>query len=263
MLTKEDVSSRESDLSHTYKIIIRPSEDDLILDRQTYDKEILQSEITKDAYSKIINDAEKVISDSWIKKRKYESIKVPLWVYGVFCCGLLCFVLYMLLMFYSSRRKNGKALRIAAIIFASLGCAITFSLSLFNLVRKITKGKTLDDFIYEDLTAFCDNINKTISKNLMFRFNKEEKYLECFVKNLTGIKKKFNFDKIDSSHGSEKRNVISNDVVNQDLNGILEDNTERKFTVSNDNSSEIKLHHGRAMTFNEMNYRKFKKPKND
>lgn len=263
MLTKEDVSSHDSELSNSYKIIIRPSEDDLILDRQTYDKEILQKEISKDAYSKIINDAEKVISDSWIKKRKYETIRVPLWVYGVFCCGLLCFILYMLLMFYSSRRKNGKALRIAAIIFASLGCGITFSLSVFNLFRKITKGKTLDDFIYEDLTAFCDNINKTISQNLMFRFNKEEKYLECFVKNVSGIKKKFDFDKIESSHESDKRNVISDDVAGAEIKSILDDNTDRKLTVSNDNSSEIKIHHGRAMTFNEMNYRKFRKPKND
>ena len=55
MLTKEDVSSHDSELSNSYKIIIRPSEDDLILDRQTYDKEILQKEISKDAYSKIID----------------------------------------------------------------------------------------------------------------------------------------------------------------------------------------------------------------
>lgn len=228
---KKNIDDSFFNMENCYKISVHLSKDDLIFDRGTYDKDILKNDISKQDYDNIINEAEKIISSCWIKKRKYEEIKTPNWIYMLFLSSLICFIIYMFLLFYSSRRKNGKALMILSIIFAIFGCIIAAMIVIYNLLRQITKQKNLEDFIAKDLNQFCKMINKKISNNLLFQFNKVEKSLECFVKNV--IKKQdFEWEPLSESSQAERKNIGTNNIYNTESKSLNEDYTNRKINSS-------------------------------
>lgn len=257
---KKKVNDSFSNLENCYKISVCMSKDDLIFDRGTYDKNILENELSSQDYDNIINEAEKIISSCWIKKRKHETIKTPNWIYMLFLSSLICFIIYMFLLFYSSRRKNGKTLKILSIIFAIFGCVISAMIVAYNLLRPITKQKNLDDFISEDLNQFCKMINTKLSTNLLFKYNKTEKSLECYVKNVIK-KKELELEPLSESSRGERKGT--NDVYNTESKSFNEDYTDRKLNSSegNDNNGPWHIRSRTLSTFNYLN--NFKKQKKE
>ena len=162
-------------------ITITQSNNDYIFKRNTYDPSLLSNHITKTDYNKIIDNAEKVISQSMISKRKYEEIKVPRFVYVLFFSAIVSFIIYMLTLYYAPRRSNGKTLYTISIIFAVIGICIAIGLSLYNICRKIRTGKDLNDFVECDLNLFFGKVNENISHNVKFQYNKDKKVIECVV----------------------------------------------------------------------------------
>jgi hypothetical protein len=167
-------------LPHQTITIPQPN-NDYIFTRNTYNPHVLSPYITKTDYNKIIDNAEKVISQSMISKRKYEEVKVPRFVYILFFTAITSFIIYMLTLYYAPRRSNGKTLYTISIIFAVIGICIAIALSVYNICRKIRSGKDLNDFVESDLNLFFGKVNESGSRNVKFQYNKYKKVIECVV----------------------------------------------------------------------------------
>ena len=48
---------------------------------------------------------------------------------------------------------------------------------LFNLLKRKTYGKTIDDFIYDQLTKYFERIQNQLSENVHFKYDKKKKAL--------------------------------------------------------------------------------------
>ena len=155
---------------HHQVITIPQPNNDYIFTRNTYNPHLLSPYITKTDYNKIIDNAEKVISQSMISKRKYEEVKVPRFVYILFFSAIISFIIYMLTLYYAPRRSNGKTLYTVSIIFAVIGICIAIGLSVYNICRKIRSGKDLNDFVESDLNLFFGKVNENGSPNVKFQY---------------------------------------------------------------------------------------------
>ncbi len=79
-------------------------------------------------------------------------------------------------------KKNNKTLYYISIVFVILGIIFLIIVEIFNVIKKVEKGKTLNDFIIQDMKKFCKNVNEKINKNLNFYYDGNEEILICEVK---------------------------------------------------------------------------------
>ena len=206
-------------------ITIPQPNNDYIFTRNTYNSQLLSPYITKTDYNKIIDNAEKVISQSMISKRKYEEVKVPRFVYILFFTAIISFIIYMLTLYYAPRRSNGKTLYTISIIFAVIGICIAIGLSVYNICRKIRSGKDLNDFVESDLKLFFGKVNESGSRNVKFQYNKDKKVIECVVyKEYSDVDGKWNGNKGNNAKRvlmTETASLMGNDGKRMDKSESL------------------------------------------
>lgn len=164
---------------NTIQLKLEP--ENYFLPHNVYDSDILGDYISKTEFESLISDADKVISLSWISKRKYDRLVIPKWIYVLSFLSAVCFVAYLLLMYFAPRHANGITLYYVGIGFCAVGIIIAVALSIYNFAKKVTVGKDLEVFICEGLEGWCNNINKSINENIAFSYDKDEKVLICLV----------------------------------------------------------------------------------
>lgn len=218
-----------------YKIVEIKLEDGMTcLQQGTYNEALMSSIISHEEYDRIINDSEIVISDSWIKKRKYEKVRVPKVVYLISVLVVIITIVGLIIQFYSARRKNGNTLYTTVICLTVISLIIPCGLSIYNMFRKLTVFKPLDSFIAENLGGFFKIVNRKYAPDLYFDYDNETSSVICYVK----------------SDDSEIR-PIKHDPINTEEKALMESFDGRNHNRSN--SSKI----NRASTFT-VNHKKSK-----
>ena len=168
---------------NTKKIRIEKSDEDFFLVHDTYEPSYLSNLITRKEYDDIITEAEKIMCYSSIKKQQYEKIEINLWTNLLLFLAIVFFILFMIFLSIAPReKKNNKTLYYISIVFVILGIIFLIIVEVFNIVKKVEKGKTLNDFIIQDMKKFCKNVNEKINKNLNFYYDGNEEILICEVK---------------------------------------------------------------------------------
>lgn len=178
MINREDSNTKRKVKN---KILLKLEQENYFLPHNAYDNDILSEYISKSEFEALITDADKVISLSWISKRKYDRLKIPILVYGLALLSAICFVVYLILMYFAPTSENGLSLYYIGLGFCIVGILIASGLSVYNFLKKVTIGKDLDVFVCEGLEKWCRETNKTINENIGFVYNKEDKTLECMV----------------------------------------------------------------------------------
>ena len=229
-----------------YQVITIPQpNNDYIFTRNTYNPHLLSPYITKTDYNKIIDNAEKVISQSMISKRKYEEVKVPRFVYILFFSAIISFIIYMLTLYYAPRRSNGKTLYTISIIFAVIGICIAIGLSVYNICRKIRSGKDLNDFVESDLNLFFGKVNENGSRNVKFQYNKDKKVIECVVYNKDDMEGKWNMNR-----GNNGKRVLMTETAS--LMGNDGKRMDKSESLKGESGSEVERDLNRDREYDKM-----------
>ena len=91
--------------------------------------------------------------------------------------SLIFLIIFFIVLYYGPRYENGKTLNWISIIFGICSLLIILILMLFNLLKRKTYGKTIDDFIYDQLTKYFERIQNQLSENIHFKYDKKKKAL--------------------------------------------------------------------------------------
>ena len=167
---------------NSQQIIIKlDSEEIFFFEHNTYNPLLLSEIITRKKYDEIINGAEKVLCEAFVKKEKYEKIYINVFIYIIYVFIIILFFIYFLLLYFSIRKKNGKKYLKSGLIIAFVGLLLLLFLFLYNILRKQTLGKATEEFVIQDLDNYCLNINKNINENIKFFYNKFNKTLVCEI----------------------------------------------------------------------------------
>ena len=165
------------------KIRIEKGDEDFFLVHDTYEPSYLSNLITRKQYDDIITEAEKIMCFSAIKKQQFEKVEINLWINLLLILTIFLFILFIIFLSTAPRqKKHNKTLYYFSIGFVSLGIFILIIVEIYNNVKKIERGKTLNDFIIKDMKKYCKNVNKNINKNLSFYYDRDEEILICEVK---------------------------------------------------------------------------------
>ena len=230
---------------NSQQIIIKLDPNEIFFfEHNTYNPLLLSEIITRKKYDKIINDAEKVLCEAFVKKEKYEKIYINAIIYILYVLILILFFIYFILLYFSIRKKNGKKYLKIGLFMAIIGLLLLISLFLYNILRKHTLGKLTEEFVIQDLDNYCLNINKNLNEKIKFFYNKFNKTLVCEIL-ITKINNnsliESNKNKISTNNNFNEisiNNKINNSEIFQNSEKIL--STERNLsTNTNDNFNQI------------------------
>lgn len=163
------------------RIVVQSREQSYTFDKGTYREDYLRHIISKSEYEKIIQEASKLMGQSWTKKRLNDQIKLPTFVIVLSVICLVLTLIYMILIYLSTGYQDGSALLATSIACVSVASIIAFGLSVYNFCRKINKFKSLEEIIKEDLDAYFENINLKYEGLLYFNFNSTHRWIECNI----------------------------------------------------------------------------------
>ncbi len=156
---------------------IPKSEEIFYFEHSVYDNAQLGQFITKENFDYILTEAEKIVCDCTVRKEKYERLSIKSWVYILGIASIISFIIFFIILYYGPRYENGKTLNWISISFGIFALLIILALMLFNLLKRKTYGKTIDDFIYEQLTKYFARIQNQLSENIYFKYDKKKKAL--------------------------------------------------------------------------------------
>lgn len=178
-------------------IIIKGKEQIYTFEKNTYKEDLLSDiydknrvQLTRQVYDEIIEKAAKTMGNSWSNKRANDQIKISGEVIFLSILAVVLTIAYMVTMYTSTTAKNGTALFVISIICISFASAIVIFLSIYNFCRKITKFRSLDVMIKEDMDKYFSELNIDYSGKLEFKYNSEKMQIELTA--LNKPKKKIN-----------------------------------------------------------------------
>lgn len=163
------------------KIVIQSKEQTYNFEKDSYREEILSQCINKNNFDIIINEASKLLGHCWTKKRINDQIKLPKPVIILAAIAVVLTILYMILLYLSASSANGQVLLAISIFSVSIGGLIAFGLSIYNFCREISKFKSLDEIIKEDLDKYFYDVNKKYEGLLQFIYIPESRWIECNI----------------------------------------------------------------------------------
>lgn len=164
----------------------------LQFDKLTYKKKILKKYLSQKDFYNILLRGDRRLARAHKVKKDYEKVKLDGYVYFLSICSIVFFIFLMALLYYAPRHESGFILQMVAVIMAFLGVLFLFLLEFLNIKRPLKEGKTLEDFYYYPVIAYCQEINMEVNKNLFFEFCDEEKCIKIHVKCSEKEKEKFN-----------------------------------------------------------------------
>ena len=158
------------------ELVIPKSEEIFYFEHNVYNSQ-LEDYITRENFDFILTEAEKVVCKCNVEKEKYEKLSIKNFVYIFGLLSLISFIIYFIILYYGSRYKNGKTLYLISIYFGSFAILLILVLIFYNILKKITHGKTIDDLIYEYLFEYFNRIQSQLNENISFRYDKNKKSL--------------------------------------------------------------------------------------
>lgn len=162
---------------HYYlELEIPKSEEIFYFDHNVYNSQ-LSDYITRENFDFILTEAEKVVCKCTVEKEKYEKISIKTFVYIFGLLSLISFLIFFIILYYGPRYKNGKTLYKISIYFGSFAILLLFILFFYNIMKKITHGKTIDDLIYDYLFEYFNRIKNQLNQNISFKYDKDKKSL--------------------------------------------------------------------------------------
>ena len=189
-MKKQKQNERELNLHESIKKIrIDKSDEDFFLLHDTYEPLLLSKYINRKDYDNIITEAEKIMCFSAIKKQKFEKVEISFIIYVVLFFTLFLFILFLIVLWIAVRNKKYyKILYYFSIGILSFGILLLIIVEFYNNLKKIEKGKTLNDFIVKDMSVFCKKINEKINKNINFYYDDVDEIFICEVKTNEDVK---------------------------------------------------------------------------
>jgi len=188
--------------------------------KSSYSERFLIHLISKKNYDAIIESVSKVLSSSWMKKRENDKISLPPFVTILAVIAVICALLYLILIYYSTTVQRGDALMIVSMVCVVLSMGIAFTLSIYNFSRKIGTFKTIQDIIKEDINEVLKSANEQ-NKNLNFQFNSEENYLDIKILEVNSdfVNWKPDDDIVIEDKNVEEKQKVNNIQFNQSQKG--------------------------------------------
>lgn len=139
--------------------------------------------ITKEKFNKIIDKANIIISDSKIKKSKYDKVEINKYIYLLFILTLIFIIIYIFLFYYSPRsEKNQNKLKICGMVFFSLSIFILFFIGTINFRSTINGDRPLYEFYKYEMIDYIKNLNIFWKDKIIFSLDETTKDLICNVK---------------------------------------------------------------------------------
>ena len=166
-----------NDQKYYSELEIPKSEEIFYFEHSVYDNAQLGQFITKENFDYILTEAEKIVCDCTVRKEKYERLSIKSWVYILGIASIISFIIFFIILYNGPRYENGKTLNWISISFGIFALLIILALMLFNLLKRKTYGKTIDDFIYDQLTKYFARIQNQLSENIYFKYDKKKKAL--------------------------------------------------------------------------------------
>ena len=123
------------------ELVIPKSEEIFYFEHNVYNSQ-LEDYITRENFDFILTEAEKVVCKCNVEKEKYEKLSIKNFVYIFGLLSLISFIIYFIILYYGSRYKNGKTLYLISIYFGSFAILLILVLIFYNILKKITHGKT-------------------------------------------------------------------------------------------------------------------------
>ena len=166
-----------NDQKYYSELEIPKSEEIFYFEHSVYDNSQLGQFITKENFDYVLTEAEKIVCDCTVRKEKYERLSIKSWIYLLGIVSVISLIIFFIVLYYGPRHENGKTLNWISISFGIFSLLIILILMLFNLLKRKTYGKTIDDFIYEQLTKYFERIQNQLSENIHFKYDKKKKAL--------------------------------------------------------------------------------------
>jgi len=159
------------------KLEIPQSDEIFYFDHDVYDESILGSLIPKENFNYILTECEKVVCQSHVKKENFDKQELKTWIYVFGVVILVIFLIFLIILYYSPRYKEGKNLYKISIGFALSGIFIIIILLLYNVFKSKRVGKDIDDFVSEDLEIYLSSIQKQLHHGIKFNYDKKRRMI--------------------------------------------------------------------------------------
>lgn len=172
----------EANGNYTWQKICIKITDRIKFTKNTYREDLLKYIIKQNEYDKIIAKGDKVLYSCWSKKKEYEKINIPIFIYIFFILLVILSILQITLVIVARDHENGLLIGKLSFALAFLIMLGTIILALYNFLKKPTHDKTFRAYFLESLPKFCDGINKEISKNIRFYYDNQAAALVCEFK---------------------------------------------------------------------------------
>ena len=158
------------------QIKIPQSEEIFYFDHDVYDEKILGPFITKENFDYILTECEKVVCMSHIKKAKFEKQIIKKWIYIFVIISIIIFLIFLLILYYIPRYNNTKTLYYIAFSCGIFGYICLFIIIFYNIFKKKVIGKSIEDFVYEEVTNYFKSVNNNIEE-ISFKYDKKRKMI--------------------------------------------------------------------------------------
>jgi hypothetical protein len=143
---------------------------------KVYREEALSGLLSKSDLDIILNEANKLICEAFIKKKENDDIKLPRFLVLITIASVLLGIAYVGLLIiailYKQDDEHGRKI---IIYFATIcllsSTTIIFLLSIYNYCRTNKNFKTIQAYIEEDLNFFFENLNKRYEDVLNFSYD--------------------------------------------------------------------------------------------
>ena len=113
---------------------------------------------------------------SHIKKAKYEKQIIKKWIYIFVIISIIIFLIFLLILYYIPRYNNTKTLYYIAFSCGIFGYICLFIIIFYNIFKKKIIGKSIEDFVYEEVTNYFKSVNNNIEE-ISFKYDKKRKMI--------------------------------------------------------------------------------------
>ena len=228
-------TDKEKRLKNTpERIYIKANLQNYTFPKETYNERFISHLIHKKDYDFIIENASKILSQAWMKKRDNDKIALPPFVTFLSIISVILTIVYMILIYYSTTIEDGTALLVISIICVSLATLIAFSLSIYNFCRKMGTFKTVQEIIKEDLLELFTPENIIYKDKLDFSFNDEGNYLEIKILQIRDGLENFIEEDIQENQKNQENQEEKHQL---EYEGVEKQNNSRKNSRQNSQGS--------------------------
>lgn len=224
------------------RLIIKANLQNYTFPKETYKHDYIGHLIRVDEYNNIIDQASKVLSQAWMKKRDNDKINLPTFVIVLSVISVILTIAYMITIYYSTVVEDGLVLLVLSLVFVIIATSIAFGLSIYNFCRKMGEFKTVQKIIEEDLAVLFAEKNSIYNDKLHFRYDSASHYLEIRILRPNASAGKIISEEGYNNQDDERQRMSNNrdnnlkDIPKQSLNKNSKPNSRQ---VSKNNEVEM------------------------